>query len=389
MEKIILITALYPPHVGGVERYSLNLAHTLAEKGAQVWVVTSELGYQREGEEQSGGNVTVIKTPCFPLFHGRLPIIRYNAAFRRAWEELSALDFELCVVNTRFYPLSFFGVRFAAKNQIPCILIEHGSQHLAFGKKLPDMLVELYEHGITMGIRGYCRRYYGVSEESCTWLSHFHIKASGVLHNAIDVKQVEQEQREASLHLPLLPEDARLVVYAGRLIHRKGILELNEAVRQLLKEFPNLYLLYAGDGELEKQLQEQRTDHTILLGRLPHEQIMKLLSRAEIYCLPSETEGFPTGVLEAVASHCFVVTTTAGGSKELITDKSYGIIMQDNQPETIRQALVEVLSDSSYRKAAVEKCYQRLVEEYNWECVADRVLTIASGMEEGSYESEK
>ena len=139
-------------------------------------------------------------------------------------------------------------------------------------------------------------------------------------------------------------------------------------------KYPQLYLIYAGDGELQAQLEKQKSPHTIVLGKLQYAQAIKLMEQSDIFCLPSETEGFPTSVLEAAACKTFIITTTAGGSKEMILNDSYGIIMNDNKPETIEKAIDKAM-EINYRERAVENCFKEVENNYSWEEIAKKIVS--------------
>ena len=110
------------------------------------------------------------------------------------------------------------------------------------------------------------------------------------------------------------------------------------------------------------------------------EHIVKILDASDIFCLPSDSEGFPTSVLEAVACKCFVITTYQGGAKELLVDEQYGIIMRDNTVESIQKNLEKVIEDDAYRTQAECKSYDRLVKYFTWDATAEKVMQIAKDM---------
>lgn len=120
--------------------------------------------------------------------------------------------------------------------------------------------------------------------------------------------------------------------------------------------------MIAGDGILYQELIEMSDQYTILTGQIDFEHIVKILDASDIFCLPSDSEGFPTSVLEAVACKCFVITTYQGGAKELLVDEQYGIIMRDNTVESIQKNLEKVIEDDAYRTQAECKSYDRLVK---------------------------
>ena len=75
--------------------------------------------------------------------------------------------------------------------------------------------------------------------------------------------------------------------------------------------------MIAGDGILYQELIEMSDPYIILTGQVDFEHIVKILDASDIFCLPSDSEGFPTSVLEAVACKCFVITTYQGGSERV------------------------------------------------------------------------
>ena len=117
-----------------------------------------------------------------------------------------------------------------------------------------------------------------------------------------------------------------------------------------------------------------------MTGQIDFEHIVKLLDASDIFCLPSDSEGFPTSVLEAVACKCFVITTYQGGARELLINEEYGIIMKDNTTELIQENLEKVLENDTYRLRAEEKSYERLVQYFTWNATAKKVMQIAEKM---------
>lgn len=94
-----------------------------------------------------------------------------------------------------------------------------------------------------------------------------------------------------------LTENDFIITYVGRIVGGKGLLELTSAVNEIRKEYSNVYLVVAGDGPYMKELVKHKTPYITLLGRIPYSDVISLLSSVDTFCLPSETEGFPTSVL--------------------------------------------------------------------------------------------
>ena len=94
---------------------------------------------------------------------------------------------------------------------------------------------------------------------------------------------------------------------------------------------------------------------------------MSLLSQSNIFCLPSDSEGFPTSVLEAIVCKCYVITAPYGGAKEIISSPEYGRVMQNNSEETIYSTLLEILNlPDSQIEAITENAYQHFLSSFTW-----------------------
>ena len=381
-----IFSAQYYPHVGGVERYTLYLSRKLIAAGNEVTIVTSNTGDLSGDEIQEG--IQIYRLPCYDLLGGRYPVFKKNKEFKKVEKLIRMNQYDLVIINTRFYLHSLYGAKFAKSKGIPSIVIEHGTSHLSVNNKLFDTVGGWYEHFLTFLLKKYCNDYYGVSEACCEWSGHFHIKSKGTLYNAVEIEEFQRILKESDIDYRKeygIPSGAKVISFTGRLIPEKGIKQLVSAVKKInISRIKNgqipVYLMIAGDGPLYQELLEMSDQYTILTGQIDFEHIVKILDASDIFCLPSDSEGFPPSVLEAVACKCFVITTYRGGAKELLIDEQYGIIMRDNTVESIQKNLEKVIEDDAYRTQAECKSYDRLVKYFTWDATAEKVMQIAKDM---------
>ena len=150
-----------------------------------------------------------------------------------------------------------------------------------------------------------------------------------------------------------------------------------QAVKGLSDKW-NICLFIAGDGEEMDRVRIMADQHIIPLGRLKFEEIASLLGQADIYCFPTDyPEGFPTVVLEAAAAGCYAITTDRGGSRELIEDDTYGMILKDTDIITIRKGIEYALQNPEKRKQAAEMAKKRVNEMFTWDKTAEKVHDLA------------
>ncbi len=377
---ICFFSAQYLPTVGGVERYTYNLAKRVAQAGHTPIVVTSALPGLPDYEETDG--IRVFRLPALLPMNGRFPVPKPGSAFRALAARLWAIPIDFCLVQTRFYPLSLYAAQQAHRRKIPFIVVDHSTGHMPMGGGPVGWAAHAYEHWACRFLAKRGASFYGVSRAVCSWLRHFHVEPAGQLYNAVDpaaLRAIAHAADARNWRKELgLAEDQPLVAFAGRIIPEKGVGELMDAFRGLT--VPGAALAVAGDGPMMDELRQNCPENVHLLGSLAYEHTLQLIAQADLYCLPTRyAEGFPTTFLEAAACGCPILTSRTGGSDELLPDESYGIQLDVPDAAHIRQALERVLPHAAadWRACAAQKAGQRLEEQFTWDAVTRTLLSLA------------
>ncbi|MEQ1550056.1 glycosyltransferase [Sphingorhabdus sp.] len=147
-----------------------------------------------------------------------------------------------------------------------------------------------------------------------------------------------------------LPHDRPVLACVGALIPRKGQRYAIEALAQL----PDAILVLAGTGPDEAELKAladtlELTDRIRFLGSVPHGDLPVVLSAADIFVLPTASEGLANAWVEALACGTPVVTTPIAGARELLTNPAWGeMVARDKLPIAI--AISQILADPPSRK---------------------------------------
>ena len=141
-----------------------------------------------------------------------------------------------------------------------------------------------------------------------------------------------------------LPRDAAVLATVGALIPRKG----QRFAIAALAELPGAILLLAGKGEDEAALRREAgrlgvAERVRFLGAVPHGELPVVLNAADVFVLPTASEGLANAWVEALACGTPVITTPIPGAQELITDPAWGRLVPRDGP-AIAAALREVLS---------------------------------------------
>lgn len=153
-------------------------------------------------------------------------------------------------------------------------------------------------------------------------------------------------------------EGAPTILSVGRLRSKKGHDTLIEACAILRQRSVNVRCLIVGYGPEEARLRsmiaERGLDHDILLlGKLPHGEIVRLMAEAAVFALPcridedGDRDGVPNVILEAMASALPVVATDISGVPEAVRHEATGLLVQPDDSMALADALVRILSDRS------------------------------------------
>lgn len=175
--------------------------------------------------------------------------------------------------------------------------------------------------------------------------------------------------------LALAPED-RLLVAVGNLYPVKGHRVLLEAVALLTPRGPRLHVAIAGRGELaaelERQARELGLDGRIHLLGL-REDVANLLAAADIFALPSLSEGLPLALLEAMFAGRPIVASAVGEVPVALAGGAAGLLVEPGDPAALAGALgrlltnpfeAQLLGKSAQSRAAAEYGIGRMVARY-------------------------
>ena len=140
-----------------------------------------------------------------------------------------------------------------------------------------------------------------------------------------------------------IPESSAVVGTAGRLVPVKGPVFLLQAFERVISEHPDTYLIFAGDGPLRKSLEK----NAVVMGLAKNiiftgwrEDMARVLSVFDVFCLPSLNEGMGRVLVEAMALGKPVVASAVGGIPDLIIPGKNGFLVPPRNPgELARQIL--------------------------------------------------
>ena len=177
--------------------------------------------------------------------------------------------------------------------------------------------------------------------------------------------------------------DAPLILYAGRLVHQKGVDVLIAALDLLQHVRPSVRTLIVGAGPLQSELEE--TAHAFRLDErvkfLGHrDDVPRLLAAADMLVLPSRYEGLPNVVLEAMTYRKPVVATAAPGTTEVVRDGENGLLVPLNDANALTRALRTLADDPTLRQRLGAAGRARVEAEFTAAAMVEHFAALYEGL---------
>lgn len=363
--RVTMLIKHFPTRQGGAERLLESLLPLLAERGADVSVISRE----RAGAPAVPADVPVVQVPARG---GReLSAARYVA------HSLRHIRRERPHVTHAHSLLSPTSVAVAARRLfgVPAVATVHGGGE---GGEI-DRLRALRRGGRPRlwALGRELDRIVVISEEIGRELTEVAIPASRqiAIPNGVDSRRFRpaehDEQRAHRQELGL--GDGPVVVFVGRLVPVKGIDVLLQAWRSVRARVPDAALVLIGDGPDRPWLADRRgADGIHAPGAL--QDVSPYHRAADVFVLPSFAEGLSIALLEAMASGLPVVATDVGATADVVGDA--GTIVPARAPEALADALVALLVDEERRRRLGAKARQRVTDRYELGGTADKLMEL-------------
>lgn len=222
-----------------------------------------------------------------------------------------------------------------------------------------------------------------------------------LLKNAIDVEQfgrkVSETQKRKIRKKLGLSEDDFVILYVGRIMEIKGVLELMQAVTSL--EDPHIKLLIMGSANSGKwayssyekkvrKVSEAHKDRIIFTGYVDNAEVYQYASVADVQCMPTlAEEAAGLVLLEAMAEGLPLIATRSGGVMEYINNDMALFIERDNIVDNLKRAICYMKEHPEVRRRMSENARMQS-KKYNEAIYYKNFVEMIFGIMEKSSEKE-
>lgn len=195
---------------------------------------------------------------------------------------------------------------------------------------------------------------------------------NGVDTEIFNLQLYNSEQARLDLGIPI---DSFVLGFIGRRVQEKGIVEILDASISICKLIPNFQLLLIGeklesdhDNSVDDKVNEAKLlmkDKLIDLGY--RNDISKLLSVMNVFCLPSYREGFPRTIIEAMMMSKPIIATNIRGCREAVNDGINGILIPTRNTQKLTDAILYFINNENIVKIMGKKSYESAHKFHNEE----------------------
>ena len=170
-----------------------------------------------------------------------------------------------------------------------------------------------------------------------------------------------------------------MILFVGQPRGRKGPEYIIKSMPKILKKYPDSILIFIGyksNTQLEEMVKEMKLQKNIrFLGFLSEKDKIAAYRSADVFCLPTNYEGFGIVYIEAMACGTPIVTTKTPGINEIVVPNRNGLLVPPRNPDKLADAIIK-LFDSDNLRDRMSKNNIRDVKKYDWPKVAKKVEKI-------------
>lgn len=159
----------------------------------------------------------------------------------------------------------------------------------------------------------------------------------------------------------------KVILFIGRLSYKKGINIIFECAQRM----PDVNFILVGKGTLRTNIKNCR-----FVGSRPNDEIPVWVNAADVFVLPSKSEGTPVVLLEALSCGIPVVASKVGGIPNLVKNGETGYLVEPEDVSMFEKRLRELLENPEKRRQMGQQGRKDMIENYDSQKIAERISQV-------------
>ncbi len=254
---------------------------------------------------------------------------------------------------------------------VPVVYTEH---NIAGSYRRPVQLANRWTYGRNAAVTA-------VSQAVADSIVDYPGPQAHVVSNGVSVEVAAEDAAAARTELGLAHDDP-LVVHVGNIRPHKGHANLVDTVVRLVEVVPNVRVVSIGgeknDGDLDR-VRGHASDAGVagnlsFLGR--REDALAFVKAADVFANPSDFEGLPVAVLEAMFLGTPVVATSVGGVPAIVHDGETGLLVPPRDPQALADGVARVLTDRDDAAAMAAAAKKVIERDYSLETMVRKLESM-------------
>ena len=356
--RVLFWADLFWPYIGGPECFSAQLLPALRDLNHEFVVITSHHDQDLPNQDSLDG----IPIHRFPFRHAlEQRDMNLLAQVRNQVAELKRSFAPDLIHMSAFGPSVLFHLMTSGSHPTPSIAtVQH--QLLSTSKQSRSLLTRIVNEADWVRT---------VSESVLMQLQQWKpelISRSSVTYSFV-------EQRSCNRITPV-SFDPPVILCLGRLVPVKGFDLAVRMLETMVKEFPDVQMIIAGEGVSRDALQHQvevagLSGSVSFLGLVRPELIWEVLDRATLVLIPSRSEGLPTTAIQAALAERPIVAADVGGMSEVVVPGKTGVLVDKENVEALEHAVRALLQCPNHARELATAARRHALEHFSkTHCVA-------------------
>ena len=371
-DVIFLIRNVAPEMYGGGETYQIELGLLLRKNGFEPYIVTASRDLLKEAKKKG---IETIKSPylnrqnwsgwrniMFPFYF--IKIMRLMGWYRRIFEKYNPK-----AINIQSRDDWIAATSLAKRMGIKILWTDHMDMRSwvltnvnVWYKNLIGkwILKSAQKTDRIIMISDYEKKFFD------TVSKRRHLRNVVVIKNGVEDEYEKYEKDRKHLQ-------ENTFCYVGRVVDYKGIGELIEAFRIVIKKYPEAKLNIYGDGDLEtfKRLSGD-CDAIRFYGRT--DEPLKVLAENEIFVLPSYREGLSLSLLDAAMMGKKIIASNVDGNPEVVVDGKTGLLVPAKNADKLAEAMLWMLEHEKEADKMAKNARTRYKEQFDFKKIFEEKM---------------
>jgi len=355
----------------GAEAMLITLAEALREAGIDVrigLVETPTPGFHEMAEIVRARNLPLYTIPC----HGK-----WDRRAIRKIKEIIEIE-GIHVLHGHGYKSDFYGLLGGRKTPVKYVATCHDSGLAKPVRWSQGTATDVYGALHKLVFRRF-DKVIAVSQPIADALvrSGLQVERVSAIDNGIPLRRFTVTR--SAEDLVAFKGNAALVGLIGRLAEGKGHRTLLDAAKLMSAKQNLVKFAFIGDGPLEDELRRATSElglqeRVLFAGK--RNDMPAVYAALDVFALPSDNEGMPISILEAMASKTPVIATRVGAIPSVVEDGQTGILIDPGDIDALVSAISRVLSSTESRSQMVERAYKFVWEQYSAESMASKYIEL-------------